>query len=347
MAEAAVVAIPEAAPAPAPPAPPAPAPPFGAMGVDDPPDEVVERFEVLNQVGVGAFGTVCEARCRATGDRVALKTMLLDEMDGVPATSLREVTALKALTQANIVRLLEVLCGGAALVLVFEFLEQDLRSYIKQEWPISPNRIQHLCFQLLIGIGFMHQQRFLHRDLKPHNVLLAKDMTLKIADFGFARVFGLPQKMFTREVVTLWYRSPEILLGAQVYAASVDMWSCGCILGELATGRALFPGDSEIGTILKIFELCGTPTDATWPKFSSLPFAQGYDGALKRFPKWTDHLGVILQRAPQLTQEGSALLRELLVPCPDQRLSARRAAHHGFFRALNTAEYDAGHFFPA
>jgi len=264
----------------------------------------------------------------------------------VPATSLREVAALKIITQKNIVRLLDVMCSGSALTLVFEYMERDLRSYIKQSWPIKPSDIQHLFYQLVVGIGYMHQQRFLHRDLKPHNVLLDKDLTtsscLKIADFGFARMFGPVNTTFTREVVTLWYRSPEILLGSQAYASSVDIWSCGCILGELAIGRALFPGDSEIGTILKIFELCGTPNESTWPNFLQLPFVS------HRYPSWRGNLKEVMQsRAPHFGQDGVALLGDFLACEPDSRPTARKAARHAFFKCVDPTKYDAAHLAPA
>lgn len=109
------------------------------------------------------------------------------------------------------------------------------------------------------------------RDLKPQNLLIDKNGLLKLADFGLARSFVVPFRSYTHEVVTLWYRAPEILLGQKIYACPVDMWSVGCIFAELMTLRPLFPGDSEIDELYKIFRVLGTPTDKTWAGVSQLP----------------------------------------------------------------------------
>jgi serine/threonine protein kinase len=120
----------------------------------------------------------------------------------------------------------------------------------------------------------------LHRDLKPQNLLINKEGNLKLADFGLARAFGVPLRTYTHEVVTLWYRAPEILLGGRQYSTGVDMWSVGCIFAEMATRKPLFPGDSEIDEIFKIFRILGTPTEADWPGVESFPDFKS------SFPKW-------------------------------------------------------------
>merc|ERR1719247_2611472 len=123
----------------------------------------------------------------------------------------------------------------------------------------------------------------LHRDLKPQNLLVdRRGDTLKLADFGLARAFNVPIRPYTHEVVTLWYRAPEVLLGEERYATPMDIWSLGCILAEMATGQALFPGDSEIDTIFRIFRLLGTPSDEVWPGVTTL---RDYK---QHFPQWRD-----------------------------------------------------------
>ena len=126
-------------------------------------------------------------------------------------------------------------------------------------------------FQILAGINFCHARRVLHRDLKPQNLLIDKSGALKLADFGLARAFGIPVRTYTHEVVTLWYRAPEILLGLKQYSTPVDMWSIGCIFAEMIMKRPLYPGDSEIDELFKIFRTLGTPDEETWPGVSKLP----------------------------------------------------------------------------
>jgi serine/threonine protein kinase len=156
--------------------------------------------------------------------------------------------------------------GKNQLYLIFEYFNQDMKKYLdKNGAPLTPPLVKHLMKQLLVGLLHCHERRIMHRDLKPSNLLI--DQTgqfLKIADFGLARTFGLPLKTYTHEVVTLWYRAPEILLGQKIYSTGIDMWSVGTIFYEMAHRRPLFQGDSEISQIFKIFKILGTPTEETW-----------------------------------------------------------------------------------
>ena len=163
------------------------------------------------------------------------------------------------------------------------------------------------------GIYYCHAHRILHRDLKPQNLLIDKAGNLKLADFGLARAFGIPLRTYTHEVVTLWYRAPEVLLGSRHYSTAIDMWSVGCIFAEMAMKGPLFPGDSEIDEIFRIFRTLGTPTDEIWPGVKSLP---DYKAS---FPQWT---GVSLAKAvPQLDGNGLDLLKAMLVYDPAGRIS--------------------------
>lgn len=163
------------------------------------------------------------------------------------------------------------------------------------------------------GIYFCHAHRILHRDLKPQNLLIDKEGNLKLADFGLARAFGIPLRTYTHEVVTLWYRAPEVLLGSRHYNTAIDMWSVGCIFAEMAMRTPLFPGDSEIDEIFRIFRTLGTPNDETWPGVKSLPDYK------TSFPQWS---GVPLKKAvPALDDNGLDLLRQMLVYDPASRIS--------------------------
>merc|ERR1719223_283861 len=134
---------------------------------------------------------------------------------------------------------------------------------------------------MIAGLNFCHARRIIHRDLKPQNLLIDRNGTLKLADFGLARAFGIPVRTYTHEVVTLWYRAPEILLGSKHYSTPVDLWSVGCIFAEMITNRPLFPGDSEIDELFRIFRVCGTPNEELWPGVSSLPDYK------PTFPNWS------------------------------------------------------------
>lgn len=137
--------------------------------------------------------------------------------------------------------------------------------------------VQFFLAQLLTGVAFCHERRVLHRDLKPQNLLINKSsLQLKLADFGLARAFGVPVRNYSHEVVTLWYRAPDVLLGSRKYSTQIDMWSAGCIFAEMVTGKPMFPGANEADELRLIFKSLGTPTEATWPNVTSLPDWQKY-----------------------------------------------------------------------
>jgi len=258
-------------------APPAP-PPRTGSGIGqllrDP-----DHYEEINVIGNGAYGTVYKARDTLSDKIVAIKKVKLAlTEDGVPMSVLREISLLKQLGKSNhpnIVRLLDI-CHGQrldremVLYLVFEHVDQDLNLYIEKCPPpgLAPERIKDIMWQILSGVDFLHSHRIVHRDLKPQNILVSRDGQVKLADFGLARIYDF-SSLLTTVVVTLWYRSPEILLGT-TYATPVDIWSCGCILAELYLRKPLFPGQYEIDQLGKIFGILGTPTEAEWPKDSSV-----------------------------------------------------------------------------
>lgn len=194
--------------------------------------------------------------------------------------------------------------------------------------PFLTSEIKTLLSQLVSGVSYLHTNWIIHRDLKTSNLLLNNRGQLKIADFGMARYFGDPAPKMTQLVVTLWYRAPELLLGAEKYSTPVDMWSVGCIFGELLTKEPLLQGKNEVDELSKIFELCGIPTEVSWPGFKRLPNARGL-----RLPKNPATQGSVLRaKFPFLTSAGSTLLTSLLALNPADRPSAKEALEHPFFK---------------
>ncbi|NXV82789.1 CDK3 kinase, partial [Atlantisia rogersi] len=289
-------------------------------------DAVREVFQKVEKIGEGTYGVVYKARSKRTGQLVALKKIRLDsETEGVPSTAIREISLLKELKHPNIVRLLDVIHSQKKLYLVFEYLNQDLKQYMDtaqtERLPLS--LVKNYLFQILQGVNFCHSHRVIHRDLKPQNLLLDEAGTIKLADFGLARAFGIPLRTYTHEVVTLWYRAPEILLGCKYYATAVDMWSIGCIFAEMVTRKALFPGDSEIDQLFQIFRTLGTPTEVTWPGVTQLPDYK------RNFPQWAQK--DMKEILPNLDQDGRDLLLQLLLYDPSRRISAKAALSHQYF----------------
>nr|CAD7259995.1 unnamed protein product [Timema shepardi] len=236
----------------------------------------------IEKIGEGTYGVVYKAIDNTNGNTVALKKIRLEtEAEGVPSTAIREISLLRELDHPNIVKLLEVVPCDKKLYMVFEYLLLDLKKFLDMNRTLLPiSLVKSYTFQLLSAISFCHAHKVLHRDLKPQNLLIDHTGYIKLADFGLARGFGIPVRTYTHEVVTLWYRAPEILLGAKFYTTSVDIWSLGCIFAEMMMKRALFPGDSEIDQLFRIFRTLGTPDESVWPGVSKLPDYKSM------FPSW-------------------------------------------------------------
>ncbi|KAL5484677.1 hypothetical protein EMCRGX_G021217 [Ephydatia muelleri] len=235
------------------------------------------------KLGEGTYGVVYKARHVKTGKYVALKKIRLEsEEEGVPSTAVREISLLKELEHPNIVLLEGILHQDNKLYLVFEFMQMDLKKYLDTiPGDMDPMLVKSYTYQILQGTVFCHCRRILHRDLKPQNLLIDKKGVIKLADFGLGRAFGIPVRAYTHEVVTLWYRAPEVLLGSQRYSCPVDVWSAACIFAEMVTKRPLFHGDSEIDQLFRIFRTLGTPNETVWPGVTQLPDFK------PTFPKWT------------------------------------------------------------
>ncbi len=289
----------------------------------------------MGKIGEGTYGVVYKARdTRQNGELRAVKQIRLEqEEEGVPSTAIREISLLKDLQHENVVGLLDVVHEDRKLHLVFEYLDLDLKKHMDTSPQAyqDPLRVKRYLYQMLDGIAYCHSHRILHRDLKPQNLLIDRaNDKLKLADFGLARAFGIPVRQFTHEVITLWYRAPEILLGSKHYSTPVDLWSIGCIFAEMVNQKPLFPGDSEIDEIFKIFQIRGTPEEKTYPGVTALPDYKDI------YPKWRKQ--DLKSLVPTLCAAGLDLLDKLLEYIPSRRISAKAALSHPYFdelRAIN------------
>ncbi|XP_053689455.1 cyclin-dependent kinase 10 [Sabethes cyaneus] len=291
----------------------------------------VSVFQKCNRVGEGTYGIVFRAKDTKTNEIVALKKVRIDQQifkDGFPISGLREIQILKNCNHDNVVKLKEVVVGNSleSIFLVMEFCEQDLASLLdNMESPFSESQVKCIIIQLLKGLKYLHSNFIIHRDLKVSNLLLTDKGCLKIADFGLARYISDSGKPMTPGLVTLWYRSPELLFGAKEQTTAVDMWATGCILGELLSHKPLMPGVSEISQIELIIDLLGTPSEAIWPDFPKLPSVQNF--TLKAQP-----YNNLKPKFPWLSSAGLRLLNFLFMYDPSKRATAEECLQSSYFK---------------
>ncbi|KAJ3853672.1 kinase-like domain-containing protein [Lentinula lateritia] len=309
-------------------------------------------YEATTKLGEGTFGEVHKAIQKATNRVVALKRILMhNEKEGMPVTALREIIILKALRHECIIEILDMFVVHSALrtenepmsvYMVFPYMDHDLAGLLENERvKLQPSQIKLYMKQLLEGTEYMHRNNILHRDMKAANLLISNTGSLRIADFGLARAFdaeeykGAPyttfdgrerrERKYTNCVVTRWYRPPELLLGARNYGGEVDIWGIGCVFGEMFSRRPILPGNSDVDQLDRIWGLCGTPNQHTWPNYDKLP---GCDG-MKRFTATTSRR--IKQLYESIGPETVDLLDQLLICNPKERITASQALEHDYF----------------
>uniref|UniRef100_A0A8C9JNR6 Cyclin dependent kinase 18 n=1 Tax=Panthera tigris altaica TaxID=74533 RepID=A0A8C9JNR6_PANTA len=288
----------------------------------------LETYVKLDKLGEGTYATVFKGRSKLTENLVALKEIRLEHEEGAPCTAIREVSLLKNLKHANIVTLHDLIHTERSLTLVFEYLDSDLKQYLDHCGNLmSMHNVKIFMFQLLRGLAYCHRRKILHRDLKPQNLLISERGELKLADFGLARAKSVPTKTYSNEVVTLWYRPPDVLLGSTEYSTPIDMWGVGCIHYEMATGRPLFPGSTVKEELHLIFRLLGTPTEETWPGVLALSEFRAYN-----FPRYLPQ--PLISHAPRYPQPGPNSLPSAFQYESKSRMSAEAALSHPYFRSL-------------
>lgn len=220
-------------------------------------------------VGSGTYGKVFKALNVYTKGQVALKKIRMEgERDGFPVTAVREIKLLQSLRHLNIVNLQEVMVEKNDCFMVFEYLSHDLTGILNHPtFTLEAAQKKHLAKQLFEGLDYLHTRGVLHRDIKAANILVSNEGILKIADFGLARFYAKHHQLdYTNRVITIWYRSPELLLGETQYSAAVDVWSAACVMVEIFARQAIFPGEgTELSQLEKIYDIIGTPSRQDWP----------------------------------------------------------------------------------
>lgn len=259
--------------------------PMSASGGKDWGERCVDVFDMIEQIGEGTYGQVYKARDQETNELVALKKVRLEhEKEGFPITAVREIKILRQLNHKNIVNLREIVTDKqdalefrkdkGSFYLVFEYMDHDLMGLLESGMvDFNEQNNASIMRQLLDGLNYCHKKNFLHRDIKCSNILMNNKGEVKLADFGLARLYNADnrERPYTNKVITLWYRPPELLLGEERYGPAIDVWSCGCILGELFLKKPLFQANQEPAQLEMISRLCGTPTPAAWPNVIKLP----------------------------------------------------------------------------
>jgi len=302
---------------------------------------VYDSYERLDRIDEGTYGIVWKARDLITNEIVALKQIKFESSlrkDGFPISALREIGVLLALSHESIVTVKEMVVGDDfdKVFMAMEFMEMDLQEAMKisGQSPFPQAEVKSMMHQILSATQHIHKKWILHRDLKTSNILVHKSGKICLCDFGLARKYQLPRKAMTQTVITLWYRPIELLFGQSYYGPEVDIWSIGCIFGELLKKEAMMQGQGELDQIDKIFKMIGSPNEEVWPDFASLPNTSILRWKNKESPKIFKMFPVNSFSGGQsyLDPNGFDLLQRLLTLDPKKRISADDALNHAYFR---------------
>eukprot|EP01124_Arcella_intermedia_P003977 TRINITY_DN12256_c0_g1_i10.p1 TRINITY_DN12256_c0_g1~~TRINITY_DN12256_c0_g1_i10.p1 ORF type:complete len:555 (+),score=179.45 TRINITY_DN12256_c0_g1_i10:1165-2829(+) len=288
-------------------------------------------FDKICRIGDGAYGVVYKAKDKKTGEFIALKKVKMEkEKEGFPLTSIREIRILMSCKHNNIVAVKEIVVGKEidAIFIAMEYLEHDLKTLMEdmtKQFTIA--EVKCIMNQLLLGVEYLHDNWILHRDIKTSNLLLNNNGIMKIADFGLARPYGSPLRPYTHVVVTLWYRSPELLLGTKTYTPAIDIWSVGCVFAELLLSKPLFRGKGEIDQLDQIFKILGPVDEEEWPEYTLLPNTKKFVNIPR---KGSSNLKQAF-KAGRLSDKGLDLLQKMLTYNPAKRITAGEALQHPYF----------------
>ena len=307
----------------------------------------VNNYKIVeDHIGEGTFGMVFKAEYIGDMDYadkmgipkyVALKKIKMeDSKEGFPITALREIMIMKKCNHENLLQILEIVTSKSLIksqkkqnvYLVFEYMEHDLSGLALAKYKFKISQIKYIMYQILKGVQYLHKNNIIHRDIKCANILINNKGKIKIGDFGLARnIIPNHTKKYTYKVVTLWFRAPELLFGETLYGTAIDVWSCGCVFGELLTGNCPFQGKDEESLMKKICEKCGTPNETNWPGVTKLPL---YNKLCPRtiFPNsFNEHF----KNYPDIDEVTLDLLSKMLQLDPKKRITIDDALNHPFF----------------
>ncbi|KAK9892289.1 hypothetical protein WA026_019096 [Henosepilachna vigintioctopunctata] len=286
----------------------------------------MDDFKPLGRAGEGAHGFVFKAMDKKTHKIVALKKISFNPNHPMPKNTMREICALRVLKSPNIVELVDIRGVENSVVLVMEYLPCSLSDVIRYvEKPITLAQTKTYIQMCLSGVSYMHNNHIMHRDLKPSNLLISHSGILKIADFGLARIYKKTDlRTYSHQVATRWYRAPELLYGSRTYTPKVDIWSVGCILGEMIHRKPLFPGETDIEQLAIVLGTLGTPDEIIWPGVTSLPDYNKISFSHTSPKSWKTVI-------PDGDKQSLNIIATMLQYNEAERPSAEEALNHDFF----------------